>query len=231
MILNDPHMMEQASNTCVQEVEPLYWVLEDALYGGKQGRAISILKMFLYIARYNEKILDTGLQIPHRERLKSITHEIYGGGPVVQKNSITMKPAIESRNIPFKKENELKKYLVGHPNILRDSISKSLKITGTEVETDNEYRCDIVAENDDFFYPIELKIVQGNHSVVSQCSKYCFYFYRTLRYNWFKNIQGIVIINGADAWSINELRREGHWVYIIQPEDDGHISLRKIDDH
>ena len=86
-------------------------------------------------------------------------------------------------------------------------------------------------ESKNHFYPIELKIAQGNHAVVSQCSKYCYYFYRQLRYDRFKKIQGIVIGNGYDAWSINELRREGHWIFTIVPDGDKNIKLKRVENH
>ena len=94
------------------------------------------------------------------------------------------------------------------------------------MELKNGYRCDVVAESKTRLYPIELKIAQSTHAVVSQCSKYCYYFYRKLRYDRFKYVQGVVLSNGFDAWSINAIRQEGHWILKIVPTNSGIKLLR-----
>ena len=227
MKFTDPDLTEQALNTHLQEVEVLYWVLEDALYAGNHKRANSLLTIMLYMAKYRSDLIYKGLRPVYRQSLKEICHQLLGTGPIRKESSVKIKPAIHSHNIPFKLEYELKDFLVNNKSVLEKVVGEAVKITGTEVETEEDYRCDIVAESAENFYPIELKIAQANHAVVSQCSKYCFYFYRKLRYGRFKNIQGIVIANGYCSWSINELRKAGHWIFSMLPDDKG-IALSKI---
>lgn len=228
MQLNDKFMIAHATKTHESEVEVLYWMVEDALYKGKPGKAKALLQSLLYLGKYEPKLVQYGLQPIQRIRLKEIIHEIHEDTTTQRRETITVKPSIQSRAIPFKLEKELQNYLSEHKTILEDALSDCLRIVGLEVETDDDYRCDIVAESPQKFYPIELKIAQSTHAVVSQCSKYCYYFYRKLRYNHFKEVQGVVITNGADTWSINELRRAGHWIYIIVPTSDTDISLERI---
>ncbi len=228
MELEDQRMIDQTLKTHQCEVEVIYWKLEDAIYDGKPDVAKLMLIMLLYMGRYRPDLIQSGLKIPQRKRMKEIVHDILGNGAMRQCTSITMKPAVKSKKIPFKLESELKKYIVDNPQTLNDAIGQKVRISGTEVETDNEFKCDITAENEEFFYPVELKIIQGNHAVVSQCSKYCYYFYRKFRYGMFKNIQGIVIAPGYDDWCINALRREGHWIYEIMNVDDC-VHFRKIE--
>lgn len=213
-----------STHTC--ELEVMYWIVEDSLYQGKTNRAEGMLNMLLYIAKYQPKMLQEGLRPVQIRRLKEITHELYDNVATQRREAITMRPPIHARQIPFKKEKELQQHLYENKGILENALEDKVRIVGVEVETDDDYRCDIVAESSNRCYPIELKIAQSTHAVVSQCSKYCYYFYRKLRYNHFKEIQGVVVANGFDSWSINELRREGHWIYEIVPEDKSVKLLR-----
>ena len=229
MILDDPSMTEQALNTIEQEVEVIYWKVEDALYDGKEEKAKMFFSLLLYIAKYAPSVMSRGLNDSYLQRLKELSYEFYGGCSVKKQPTITIKPPIQERKIPFKKEFQLKDYLVNNKKVLENAFGEKIIIRGTEIEVGDDYKCDIVSESKTYCYPIELKIAQATHAVVSQCSKYCYYFYRTLRYNHFRKIQGVVISNGMDAWSINELRRVGHWIFEIVPCGKKDITLKKID--
>lgn len=227
MLLNNLHEIEVARKTTVGEVEVLYWIVEDSLYKNKPDLAKDMLYGLLYIMKYNPLLIQKGLNETYRIRLKQLIHEVFSGTYKKEYPSIIMKPPLEPRILPFEKEKELREYLWNHPEKLSEVIGEKIKITGREVETDCEFRCDLTAENKDMFYPVELKIVQANHQVVSQCAKYCYYFYRKLRYERFKKVQGILCANGYDGWSINELRRNGIMIFSISPDKDG-ISLAAV---
>lgn len=228
MKFDDCHYIEQAMGTQGPELEPMYWIVEDSLRDGKKSQAEGMLNMILYVAKYKPELMSQYLQEPYRERLKILTHELIGKKSIKKCEAITLKPPISAKKIPFKLESELQKYLVDHPGVLQEALKDPVKIMGIEVETDGDYRCDVVAESASMFYPIELKIAQGNHAVVSQCSKYCYYFYRKLRYNKFRKVQGVVIAAGFDEWSVNELRREGHWIFNMNPTSNTDITLERI---
>lgn len=221
-------MIQQAKNTHVTELEVLYWILEDALHAGNRNKAKGLLITLLYIAKYRPELIRIGLQETYMKRLKGLTYDLLDNKSTCLQQPITMKPAIQSKKIPFKMELELKQYLVDNPDKLALALEDDIKIVGVEVEAGEDYKCDIVAESDKYFYPIELKIAHGTHTAVSQCSKYCYYFYRKLRYDRFKRVQGVVCANGYDAWSVNELRRAGHWIYSIDPISDTDIVLERI---
>jgi hypothetical protein len=209
------------------EMEPLYWKLEDALYEGKIKLARVLHEMFLYIAKYNRPLLNS-LQPRYRQRLKEITYELNDGSVIVKRCPVEIQTRIRPKGIPFEKEADLRDYLVGRPDLLTKALGENVKVVGKEVETDFEYRCDIVVENDKRFFPIELKIVQAKHAVVSQIEKYVFYFYRTLRYTRYRDIQGVVMSDGFDDYAINELRKRGMWIYDISGNEHDKISLRRI---
>lgn len=220
-------MIEQARNSCAEEAEVLYWILEDAIYENNLSRAKGIYSILLYMAKYRPDIISMGLRDDYRTRLKEIAYELYEDGCYRFRKSINIRQSISPKNIPFKRQTELSKYLKEHPDLLSTVCNEPVIITGTEVEVDHEYKCDIVAESKERFYPIELKIAQSDHQVVSQILKYCFFFYRKLRYSRYKKIQGVVISNGYCAWSVNELRREGIICLDVIPQEIG-IRLEKI---
>lgn len=230
MDFKNTKLIEQAMETQVSEVEVMYWIIEDSIYKNKKELAHAVLEMLLYVARYKPNLIQEGLNSSYRKRLKELCYHVFSNQIIQSKQAVEIRPSIDPQKIPFKLESELKNYLAENPDILSQALADPIRIIGTEVETDCEYRCDLVAESKKIFYPIELKIGQGTHAVVSQCSKYCYYFYRKLRYNHYKQIQGVVIGNGYDSWSINELRKEGHWIYTIAPSLDSKtkISLCRI---
>lgn len=225
--LSDTHMISQACKMFSCEAEPLYWKMEDYLEKGYRDTARGILTIFLYLAKYNKKVIQEGLKMTHRKRLKEITFELFSSFVPKTENSIMIKGAISSISLPFQNEKELQKYLVEHPAILEDALQDSISVVGTEIPV-SDYFCDIVVESDTYCYPIELKIRQSNHVVVSQCDKYCFYFYRKLRYDRYKKVQGVVISNGFDKWSINELRRKSILCFCIRMNDEKNIHLEEI---
>jgi len=224
--LTHPGMIQQAKVMHPSEMEPLFWHVEDALHEGNQDRARGIFVILLYAAKFNPELVQKGLQPGHRSRLQELSYELFSSSVPKSYTPIKMRPSLSPRTIPFKKEEELQKYLSSHPEILADALGEEVRINGVEVEVGPEYRCDIVAEGKQV-YAIELKIGQANHAVVSQCNKYCYYLKRKLRYNHYKPVQGVVIGNGFDEWSINELRREGIWCYAVKSVGDV-IKLERI---
>lgn len=219
-------MLKELTNLHILEIEPLYWVLEDALYANNLSKANTIYSLFCAIATYSKPVLK-GLQKKQIERLREIAFELHDHETCVKRRLVEFKFPRFPKPLQFQNEKELEVYLSTHINILEEAFQKKLQLVGTQVTTDFEYACDLVVESDDLFFPIELKIGQATHGVVSQIEKYCFYFYRKLRYNRYKPIQGVVIGNGADAFAINEIRKNGHWLFDIHQHQAG-ISLIKI---
>ena len=211
----------------VSELEPIYWILEDALYKNKTDEAQAMYELLCATAKQNPSLLRHGLQKKQIERLKEIAFEIYDKNFYVKKHAVEIKCPKEPKAIGFRNEKELEDYLARHLQVLESALHEKLRLVGTQVITDFEYACDIVVESSKTFYPIELKIGQSNHCAISQIDKYCFYFYRILRYDRYKPIQGVVISNGQDAYSINEIRKNGHLLFDIQPVVGG-IMLVQI---
>ena len=225
--LNNPEKIDLTMRTQEGEVETLYWKLEDFLYKGQIDDAKTFFEMFVYMAKHRKSLLAKTLKPIHLNRLKEISQEIDGGSITKKYESIKIKMATSARSLPFKSEKELNEHLCDNAEVLSRALGDKIIRTRSEVQTDCEYRCDIVAESKNKFYPIELKMRQATHAVVSQIHKYCFYFYRQLRYGMYKDIQGVTISNGFDDWSINELRKTGIRIFEMVPESKS-ISLREI---
>lgn len=226
MQLDNPRMIQQARDMGVSEAEPLYWSIEDALMKDS-NRAMGLLTIMWYLAKYNPVTIKDGLRAAYRRRLQEITYEVMGEPIPKFYRPIDICSEINARELSFKKEKDLREHLSANPRILEKALGCSLRVMGTEVETDFDYRCDIVVMSKSLFFPIELKIVQATHQVVSQILKYCFYFYRQLRYSFYMDIQGVVCSNGLDHWSINELRRLGIWCFNIR-ESGTEVILDRI---
>jgi len=224
--LDDTFMIAQAGRMHHSEMEPLYWKIEESICEGNTVRAKNLFSIIMYAAKYNKPLL-TALRPTYKKRLKEIPFEFFSDYVPKRSKSITIKGAIDQSKLPFSKEFELQEYLANHAELLSEALKDRVEVTGIEVECGPEYRCDIVAESDTSFYPIELKIRQATHSVVSQCAKYCWYFYRQLRYGFYKDIQGVVISNGFCEWSVNELRRDGIWCFNLSAPDD-ELILKRI---
>ena len=221
--INDPFLIEQAKSMSFIEMEPLYWKVEDTLFKGDKKHAQSLFILLLYAAKYNQPIVQKGLRKAYLSRMKKLSFELFGDSVPSERTPITIQPSIDPVDVPFKIEADLRKYLISNPHILSEALHDKMDFLEEEVEVDHGFKCDITARGTKF-YPIELKIKQATHAVVSQCNKYCFYFYRKLRYDRYKDIQGVVIANGFCDWSINELRREGIWCFRIKGQGIEKVS-------
>jgi hypothetical protein len=208
--------------------EPLYWAMEDALYNNNIDRAKNIYVDFLYLAKYRKQDLMKLLRPAYVDRLKSLAFELFEGTSLKARKSIELKSCRQSRSIPFTKEAQIRDYLTANDEILSDAFGEHISVMDTEVLTYDGYKCDILAASNRCYYPIELKIRQANHAVVSQIQKYCFYFYRRFRYGFYKPIQGVVCANGFDVWSINELRREGMRCFTMIGDGE---SIKLVEEH
>ena len=223
--LCDKKLIERALSTPVELVEVLYWKLEDFLFDGKTAHAKWMHEDFLYLAKYNPGAM-RHLPSERMERLKEISFELYGDFVPKKRMPVEIKPAIQNK-IPFEEEEDLEDFLCDNWGIVQNALGR-VEFFGRQVLSGDEYKCDIVATSSEMFYPVELKVRTADHRVVSQCAKYCFYFYRQLRYDRFKKIQGVVCCPGFDEWSLNELRREGVWCYLILPDERNRIRLERI---
>lgn len=228
MNIDDPDLIEEVLSYHPEEIEPIYWVLEDSCYKGDIKLAKSVYRALACVAKHNKPLLRDNLKPVQMTRLKEITFELFGNKTYKERQPITIKHESSPRVIPFEKESELRDYLFQNPKILSDAYGDELEYLETEVKTDFGYRCDIVARSKKYCYPTEIKIGQANHGIVSQIDKYCHYFYRRFRYDMHRLIQGVTIANGYDPYSINELRKNNILCFEVYSSNKYAIYLQKI---
>lgn len=220
--------LDSIRNIQISEIEPLYWIVEDSLFENKKAKAESVFSLLATIAQRRKELIVQALKPAYCKRLQEISYELYGTESFQSQKNIEIKMSTFAKQLPFTKEIELEEFLANHINILEQSLSESLKLTGRQIETIFGYKCDLVVESKNTYYPIELKINQTDHAVVSQIQKYCFYFYRQLRYDRYKLVQGIVIANGFCQWSINELRKNSIRIFDITSCKKQVIKLTEV---
>lgn len=226
--IDDPELIQEVLTYDPKEIEPLYWIIEDSIDKQNMKLAKSVHRAFTCLAKYKKDILSDNLRPAQMKRLKAITLELYGGTSSKEICPITIKQGSCTNYIPFEKESQLRDYLVSNLELLGEAYGETIEYAESEVKTNFEYRCDILAHGKNTYYPTEIKLRQADHSVVSQIEKYCHYFYKRFRYASYKDIQGVVIANGFDSFSINELRRNKMWCFETVPSQSG-IKLQKID--
>ena len=224
-MFTDEDKINSINKLTLPEVEVLYWKTEDSLSEGDLKSATLYFEMLCYIAQHRKHLITQGLRKPQKERLAAIPYLLKGLNVPSSVSPIIDKRGYPPVHIPFKKEKEIGDFIYKNSDILTKALKKKGRITGREVEIGG-YKCDLVYENPQTLFAIELKKTQADHKIVSQLDKYCHYFYRKQRYNFFKNVQGVSIANGYDQWAINELRRHKHWIFWIKYEKE--ISLERI---
>lgn len=215
MQFNDQKSINTVKSLHELEVEPLYWVIEDAITDNKLERAKAFHMLFCYIAKFKKELLRQ-LNKEQISRIKNMSYELYNESYVKNIPAIDIKYEIKQSELSFKTENDLRNYLIENREILEKALSSKIEYIESEVVVSKDFRCDMLVRTPEKYFIIELKIEQGNHAVVSQIMKYCNYFYGRFRYIAYKPIQGVVIANGFCDWSINELRRNNIKCFICK---------------
>jgi RecB family endonuclease NucS len=209
-----------------QELEPLYWLIEDNLEKNNIKLCKQVYQTFIDLAKIRKSFLIKNLHSDYIQRLKELSFELYDHVSIRKNAVINIEYNIQSVELSIQKESELRDYLALHPELFVDLSSEKIKLKDVEVPTKFGFSCDLLLESDNFYYPVEIKIKKATHQVVSQIDKYCYYFYRKYRYNFHKSIQGVVVSNGFCDWSINELRKNNIICYNVS--DCNGIKLKKI---
>ena len=200
--------MNTASRITIPELEVIYWRLEDALEDGERKHAVMFHEMLLYVGKYHPSKLRRGMQQAYLTRLKEITYELNGSGVPVTNQPAIVPGDIPPVVLPYHNEAEMRDAIVSKEEILYPILGSG-RITAKEIKINDQCRVDILYETDNCVYPIELKVVPADHKVVGQYQKYCYYFYRKLRYNMYRSVQGVVVANGFSGWVTGELMRRG----------------------
>jgi len=143
----------------------------------------------------------------HNE-LQRIKRQLDIGKPIEEFEDITL---IEENIEPTINDLRLERDVVKLSYYDLDKFNKflgyGLECKGIERETYHTGgNCDMVLQNNErTLFPIEFKLNQANHSVVSQIDKYCIHFKLDLVYKLYDRVQGVVIASSFSKYAINAL--------------------------
>lgn len=97
----------------------------------------------------------------------------------------------------------------------------------TEYET-KFGRVDLVAQDKETIYPIEVKKSVADHSVIGLIDKYIIHFKLGLINRMYRYVVGVVIANGFDEYSLQELHRFGAVAIKYKFKGDNNIELTRV---
>lgn len=162
----------------------------------------------MYSNSEEKKILQQYLDKEKLKELKRIKKEVESGNPIEELESINpIDDNIEPSANDLKLEKQIVKLSYYNLQKLEKFLGKNLECKGIERETYlTGGKCDMVLQNDQgTLFPIEFKLNQANHSVVSQIDKYCLHFKLQLIYKLYNRVQGVVIASSFSKYAINAL--------------------------
>jgi hypothetical protein len=160
----------------------------------------------------DKKILLKYLNQYKLNELKRIRREIEIGKPIQEFEPIT---PIEENIEPTEHDLKLEKQLVKLSYYSLEKLNKFLgeELVGKGIERETYHtggKCDMVLQNNErTIFPIEFKLNQATHAVVSQIDKYCMHFKLELIYKLYDNVQGVVIASSFSKYAINALLKRG----------------------
>jgi hypothetical protein len=156
-------------------------------------------------------VLKSYLDQDKLHELKRVKREVELGKPILELEAITpIDENIEPTAHDLKLERELVKLSYYSLQDLAPFLGDDLVCKGIERETYlTGGKCDMVAQdNNGTIYPIEFKLNQANHSVVSQIDKYCLHFKLQLIQKLYKRVKGVVIASSFSKYAINALLKK-----------------------
>jgi hypothetical protein len=174
---------------------------------------IESAKLFFDFLREEFKLNKSEKTLPvhHLRILKDIRKAIDSGetNPLlwVPEQNLRIEPTSEESDI---KQNALVKKI--HQEALKSlrtllNSDNSLYLANIEHPCGKYGRIDMLYQNKDTAYPIEIKKDQGRHDLIGQIDKYTLYFKMLLHLNHFKYVQPVTICGSYDPLTLTELKR------------------------
>jgi hypothetical protein len=159
-------------------------------------------------------------------------------GNVVDNNLIVKNfQDIEKPYYKFVKEEESKfskeKDLVRAICMAKDNLRMCLKAESDFCLINSEQPTrfgfvDLVAQDKDTIYPIEVKKSGANHKVVGQIDKYLIHFKLGLINKIYRYVIGVVIANGFDEYTLQELHRFGAVAIQYKFKGEHNVELMRL---
>ena len=196
-------------------VETLYYQLNSSVLTGN----VEDSKMYLAFLREEYErdccqfeVLKKDYRWSHLELLGSAIDK----GQIVK--NFEKVESVHDRRVPIKQDSEFvfdsQDVLVREMNKSKDLLRECLRAKEDFYFCNLEYetkfgRVDIVAEDSDTVYPIEVKKGYASHEVIGQINKYIYHFKLWLINRTYEHVVGVVIANGFDEYILQELSSYG----------------------
>jgi hypothetical protein len=134
----------------------------------------------------------------------------------------------EEDEAQFSKQRELVKAICLAKDELRMCLKAESDFCCTSIEYETKFgRVDLVAQDKETIYPIEVKKSGADHSVIGQIDKYIIHFKLGLINRMYRYVVGVVIANGFDEYSLQELHRFGAIAIKYKFKGDNRIELSR----
>jgi len=191
------------------DAETLYYLTYNAFLLGNLENAKMYLEFLRDEFEHDEKSFDT-LKDDHRwKHLIELGHSIDNRKTVTEYKEFSSVKEIPEDDLQITKEHELVLEICKNADILKKSLnaSNNFHLFGMEHET-MFGKVDLVGQDKDILYVIEVKKNKAEHNVISQIEKYMIHYELNLIFKLFKKVQGIVIANGFAIYVLKELQKK-----------------------
>lgn len=220
-------MMSKSNSS---DVETLYYMLDFSVLKFDLEEAQLYLQMLRHEYELDETSFDV-LQDGRFEHLQELSQQVENGWTVKSFDVSSLKdiPSIKEDKFQVDKEKELFGHLWRNREILKNELraGRDFRIV-SEQQKVLFGTVDVVAQDQETLFVIELKRDAVKHDIVGQVEKYMFDFRKNLIYKFWKKVAAVVIANAFEDFALQELFK--HNVICLKYEcDDKHFSLARVE--
>lgn len=208
-------------------IETLYYFLQNSVLLGEKQKA----KAYLGLLRHEFVIEPKSFVLLDDEKMLNLQKY----GDIVDSDlfitNIDFKENINEYEFKrdeekVKKENELRKMVLKQD--IKSLIQADDTFRYTEIEAKTKYgRVDILGRDKDTLFVFELKKEHARHDLIGQIHKYVICYKLKLIRKMYKKVQGVVIANSFDNFTLNELKHNGHTCLKYSLDND-HLNFTKL---
>ncbi len=212
--------------------ETLYYQVYNSVLLGRSDKAKTYLG---FLRDEYEKDESQFLILKQDERWNHLIElgNVIDNGLIVKNFQDIEKPiekiAKEEDEIHFRKQSELIKAICREKDNLKIHLQAEDDFYFVGLEQETKFgNVDLVAQDKDTIYPIEVKKSGARHDVIGQIDKYMIHFKLKLINKIYSCVKGVVIANGFDEYTLQELYRFGAIAIQYEFKGDQNIELARL---
>jgi RecB family endonuclease NucS len=211
-------------------VETLFYQVYNYVLLNKQQDAKMYLEFLRDEYQSNPKKFDILKQDNRWQQLQEFSHSL--------ENNLYLSSFETVKNTDFV---DIKcKQTVDNQRILTNKLIKSKDSLRQLLNAESDFECiateaetiygnvDLLAQDKNTIYPIEIKKERAEHDVLGQIDKYIIHYKLKLINKIYNKVQGVVISSGFSNFVLQELSKQGIVAIFYNLNKDGIIELKKI---